>query len=452
MSDVQTSASTSSEATPRTAPNTGPGAQSREARPHTSQTLKHGSVIATPERREGGEVRTLRSSTEPSERSFTDHQKQMLANLDKHGDVAGPEAADAAKLVTTSGSSSAAPPDPAPVVKSAPSAAPAPPAVAAQVPAAAAVPATPPVAPAESAKPDAELTARVERLAEHNKRLVAELDKRRAAPEPDERTKSLDEIERGLTTDFMGSIRKLVALNAGVKDPSSPEVDKLMSSGYSEWTAHELKTQLDPAQRALTEAQRNRLLIDRDKREREATAKATEAKTATEAEQQRDVSVGRQLGQHLETSKHAERYPLMMKHAQTFDRAAPGDLLWAAIRRGIKAGEFTQDTPDDKLIDHYSKEIETYYQSLRDKLVEVPPTSTAPPAQAIVPPTDNKADATQPGVRTITNVSASVAPPTQPVAAASPAPSDDSGPPKRKPKESEEAFRSRAARYRFGGD
>jgi hypothetical protein len=410
MSDAQPTEAPAASPTPAPAesapdrPGAGPAHRAAGELPHVTRTVKHGAVVAEPARAEGDSVRTLRSSSTPA-RSFTEHQRQMLANLDKYDSLTAPAGGDPAERE---------PPAATPAPAGAEQPAPAKPSDAA--------PATP---------PDPDLPARAARLAEHNKRLVARVEQleQHRGGDPDERLQALDAIERGLTTDTLGSIRKLVALNIGAKDAAAPEVDRIMAGVYAEWTAAELKVEMDPARRALLESERNRLLIERDKRDRDAGSKASEARVAAEREQQHHADIGRRLDAHLSEAKHADRFPLLMKHARTFDGQAPGELLYTAIRRGIAAGEFPAGTDDATLINHYSKEIETHYKGLRDQIAE-PATSTAAPAPAPVPPTDKKADATETGVRTITNASASVAPPAPPAKPTTPDPTDKPNPKK----------------------
>lgn len=409
--------STSATAAPTAAPAPAP-------RGHETVKIRHGSVIAAPKERDGGEVSTVRSSTPPQIRSFTEHQREMLKNLDDHGDVRGKDGVSASKTAepATAAIGAAAVAAPAPEAK--------------------------PAAPAAEAKsaPDAELVARAERLAEANKRLVAEVEKHRSGGggEPDERTKALHEIERDLTTDFMGSLRRLVALNAGIKDPASPDVDRLMAGNYALWTEHELKMPLDSGKRAEIGTERNRLLIERDKREREAQAKAAETKAAAEAQTRADAEYVSRLDTELGELKHAEKYPLLMKHAKLFDGLSPAQLLLNSVRAGIKAGEFDPRTPGNDLLHHYSKVIETHYQALRDQIAGAS-ASTATPAQPTVSSTENTAGATTPGARTITNASASVAPPAPP---AKPTPTETDQP---KPKFRTETARRQALAERYFG-
>lgn len=453
MADIQPTTSTTEIS--HTAPSASSGSPAAErgrqadrpVRPVEVTTIKHGSVIATPVRPEGREVVAVRSSSEPKARSFTEHQRQMLDNLDKHGDVNGASAAESTTLATTTGAtpavtSAAAAPADAKTAAATPDA-----------PAAAVAPA--PSAPAIAATPaaDPELAARVDRLVEHNKRLVAELDRRSAAAAtPDERTRALDEIERGLTTDTLASVRKLLALNAGIKDAADPAVDRLLGGLYAELTANELKMPMDAGQRALMEAERTRRLVERDKKDALAAESAKQVKEAESAENERNANVGMQLSQHLESSKHAEQFPLLMRHAATIDKVSPGELVWAAIRHGIRAGESSKDDSDETLINRYSKKIETFYQDHLAKLgitrPEVASTSTAAPAQATVPATENKADASNNGVRTITNASASVAPPAPPAQPTS-QPTDKTVPKKWR---NEDERRQQLAKHHFGSD
>jgi hypothetical protein len=398
-------------------------------RGHETVKIRHGSVVASPEKRDApdkrddNEVSTVRSSTPPQGRSFTEHQRAMLRNLDEHGDVRGKDGVSAPKPEEPTFAGVGA--------------------VAAATPEAKAAPAVADPKPAA----DTELTARANRLAEANKRLVAEIEKHKTsgAAEPDERTKALHEIERDLTTDFMGSLRKLVALNAGIKDAASPDVDRIMAGNYALWTEHELKMPLDAGKRAEIGTERNRLLIERDRRDREAQTRAAEAKTAAEAQTRADAEYVSRLDTELGELNHAEKYPLLMKHARLFDSTTPAQLLLNSVRAGIKAGEVDPKTPGSDLLHHYSKVIETHYQALRDEIAGASATSTATPAQPTVSSTENTAGATTPGARTITNASASVAPPALP---AKPTPTDTD---QAKPKYRNETARRHALAERYFG-
>lgn len=446
----------------------------RSARPHEVVASVVGSLGEKPKvTSTSGAVHVTSYSKGPTGRSFTDHQKQMLENLDKFGDVKG-KSDNAGTTITVREGSRGEPPaetkqDQAPAAKQGepaqePSSTPAP---AAESKPDAKVEARPEAKPEPAAKaePDAELSSRIERLTEHNRRLAAENEQLRGGKyEPDERLKALDQIEETWTTDPIGALRKLVALNAGLKE-DSPEVDRLLSHAYADWTGVELKVPIDPGRRGEIESARNRLLIERDRRKRDSEAARIKAEAEAEQGKQRVTEQVNSLGQRLKEEKHDGKFPLMMEHSQMFDGLRPEQLLFSVIRRGIAAGEFDKDTPDDKLIAHYSAEIEKYYKPRYDKLkahfeTKLEPhfkekfatttsaPSTATPAQASESKTEPVADTHQAGVRTITNASASVAPPAPPAAAAPPA-KNDTPPPKFR---NEDERRRHFARLRFGDE
>jgi hypothetical protein len=457
------------------APNSSP---SRTGRATEVRTVVHNSISSrSTEPREGGIERL--NSPAPSTAGMSDRIRSMLASVDKHGDFrdakpasapaagGGEQIGDAPAEGASEGGAAAQGTESAPAASETPGGSEGGGAAATEGDAPSATTAAPgpaadkaptePAKPAAASQPDPDLIARAARLEEHNAKLLAELETARAKPaaEPDEHTKTLHEIERNLSSDFVGSLRKLMALHAGLKE-DSPDLDQLMAGGYSEWTAKELKLQLDPAQQASIGTRRNTLLIERDKRERDAAAKAAEAKAAADAEQRSNAEYARQLDTHLETVKHGEKYPLMMALAPDLDGMSPGALLRTLVQRGIKSGEIPKEWTGDKLTEHYSNKIEAHYQKHIERIEAVkakakpaaPPTSTAPQAQASDSTTDNKAGApSNTGARTITNASASVAPASPP--AATPSAPTPAGPPKRKAGESEHAFRRRAAAHFF---
>jgi hypothetical protein len=235
-----------------------------------------------------------------------------------------------------------------------------------------------------------------------------------------------------------------------------------MSGLYKEWTASELKVSLDDGARALIGERRNRALIDRDKREREAARKREEDRNRSEEGKRRVQSVIKALGEEL-TTKYAGKYPLLMEHAQLFDNLPPEQALFNAISRGIGAGQHKHDDPDDVLVDHYAKELEARYKpryealerSFSTRLEPIfekkfkPAPSTAPVGQAAASVASNgqAADPSQAGVRTITNASASVAPASPPAAPEQPT-KDDKTPPKWR---NEDERRRYLAELHFGG-
>lgn len=422
----------------------------RAGRPKLTESVVHGGSIDRPDRpkiREGADSHVHVHGGGPANHRLSDRARQMLANLDKHGDINGPKegedrsAGTSAKGVTVI--ETAGTPAPAETEKPAEAAA-------AEVDAAKvgednavdaaakeppAEPEKPVEKPAEPAAPDPKLTAELERLQAHNRKLVSELEARSAPPALDDRLKTLDEIERGIIPDPIGSMERLFALAIGAKDHTDPRVQRFMAGVYGDWTERELKIQMDKAARAEFGTERNRLLIERDKRDRDQGAQSA-AEKAKAAERERSVrDTVTTLDRQLVEAKHAEKYPHLM-NSELFDGISPGQRLFAAIVQGIAAGDWDKVPGDDKLVEHYSmrlnKELEARDQKLRTHYAPKPSTSTATPTPASEPSKDKAADAPakadQAGVRTITNASASVAPPKPPVAAAATAAKDDKPP------------------------
>lgn len=428
---MDTSTGTTSEENTRTvqrgpAPDRG---QMREDRPREVNSFRHGSVIGNDSERSRVPVETLRTDG-AALRSFTDHQRKMLADLDATGNFDTPpvteQSADGGLNGVATGS------DPKPPTTAATTTTTEPPKV--------------DPAPDHVAQLN-EVTQRADRLAEVNRKLVAKLEqseRRRSTQAPDSRMSALDEIERSWTTDPHSAMRRLTALNAGIDDPSSPDVDRILSDIYTEWTAKELKMRPDPAVEALLESRRNRMLFERDRRAREAAEKASTETKTQETQAARDAQVSNGITARLEASKHAERFPLLMQYSSLVDRMTPGELVWRAIQQDIQAGVLDPKADDESLINHASKKIETFYQDYRAKL-SAASQSTAPTTQATVPVADKQADASPSGVRTITNASASVAPAAPPTATT---PSAQAKPQKM----SEESRRRALAAKHFPGD
>lgn len=421
----------------------------RAGRPKLTESVVHGGSIDRPDRpkiREGAADHIHVHGGGPANHRLSDRAKAMLANLDKHGDINGPkEGADKGPGTSTTGVTvveSAGTPAPAsepekPADK--PAEAPAGDKPAEGEPAkepAAAAPEKPVEKPAEPAAPDPKLTAEIERLQAHNRKLVSELEARSGAPALDDRLKALDEIERSIIPDPIGSMEKLFALAIGAKDHTDPRVQKFMSGVYGDWTERELKVPMDRAARAEFGTERNRLLIERDRKER-AAGETTAAEKAKAAERERSVrETVTTLDRQLTEAKHGEKFPHLM-NSELFDGITPGQRLFTAIAQGIAAGDWEKVPSDDKLVEHYSaklnKELEARDQKLRAYYTPKPTTSTATPTPASEPSKDKAADAPakadQAGVRTITNASASVAPPKPPVAAAPATAAKDDKPP-----------------------
>lgn len=437
----------------------------RAARPR--ETVTGAVVPVSTEQREPARNAHVTHVKVQEGRALTDAQRKMLDNLDKHGDVhagqdttvtvrEGSPAAEAkAEPGRAQGSEPAQAPaegakEPAPVPDQKPAATEAKPAGSAK--------------PAEAPVQDAELKARYERVLEHNKRLVDELEARdkAASDAMDDRLKELDAIERDWGSDALGAMRRMVALNAGVK-PDDPMVDRLMGHIYKEWTGAEFKVAMDDGTRAAIGTDRNRLLIERDKRDRAAAQRREEERAKKAEAERRAQSAVKYLEEQL-GSKYAGKYDL--EHAQLFDNVSPAHALFSAISRGIAAGQHKQDDPDDVLIEHYARELEGRYKPRLSRLEEffskklepvfekkfkastpAPSTSTTTPGQPQASEArDQAAGATRDGARTLTNASASVAPPAPP-AETTPA-KEDKQPPKWR---NEEERRRYYARLHFDG-
>lgn len=424
----------------------------RAARPHAVDVTVHGAVTDRGYGRDGADkhVHVHRGGGGPAERVFTDRQRQMLANLDKHGDVNGEGSGGARAGVSTTGVTvvervAGAPAEPEkqaqdggePAKEPDPAAAPTATGGEQAKPDDAKPVETPAEKPAAPAAPDPKLAAELERLQAHNRRLVAELE-HRSTPQLDDRLRALDEIERGFLENPIASLERMAVIATGAKDADAPEVKRFLAGVYGDWTERELKVPMDRAARAEFGTERNRLLMARDRREREAAAKAGEGRSQAERRQQVVRDTVAQLDRQLAANKHADKFPLLMQ-AEDLDGITPGQKLYSAIAHGIAAGDWPELPTDDVLVEHYSKQIEKEYaprdQKLRARYAPKPTPTAATPAQANDSSTEKAADAPakaeQAGVRTITNASASVAPPAPPkeaAPAATPTAKDDKEP------------------------
>lgn len=419
----------------------------RAGRPKLTESVVHGGSVDRPDRpkvREGADTHAHVHGGGPANHRLSDRAKQMLANLDKHGDINGPKEGAREAGTSTAGVTvveTAGTPTPASATSAASTESAAATAeTSTEKPAAGDQPATsepvketpaepakePEKAAAAPAEPDAKLKADLDRLQTHNRKLVAELEARSsAAPALDDRHKELDAIERMAIENPIGALERLFTLAIGAKESKDPAVQRFLSGVYGDWTEQELKVPMDKAARAAFGTERNKHLIDRDRRER-AAGETTAAEKAKAADRERDVrDTVTTLDRQLAESKHGEKYPHLM-NSELFDGITPGQRLFTAIAHGIAAGDWDKVPSDDKLVEHYStklnKELEARDQKLRAHYAPKSPPSTATPTPASEPSKDKAADApskeAQAGVRTITNASASVAPPKPPVATA----------------------------------
>lgn len=381
-----------------------------------------------------------------------DSVRQMLAKMDEP---------DAAPDPKTESSPAAPGPDVAGAARSAVS-----PPASSPTGAAAATP-TPQAAPASD-----EHRARADRFEARNRELVAEVERMKSAPrsELDARLKALDEAEKLYLDNPHAAVRKFLAVVRGVEkyDPEHADVSDEMSGLYKDLTARELKVELDQGEVARRESARTRMLLARDRRERDATSKVTAAPTDTpEAQQaaQHTAIIGNRLAMKQDDGKTVgEAYPLTMKLAERLNGMRPEALILAKIRHGVETGEFEAADPNErdpraierhnqKLIEQAARAIETQYQALSDAFGQARPQQPQPSTAATPTPPDTKAtqDAGRSQVApSITNASASVAPATPP--AKQDAPKEEEQPfHRRRPGESEEKRRLRIAQRHLGG-
>ncbi len=272
------------------------------------------------------------------------------------------------------------------------------------------------VAAAVDDKPDPteEIRADRDRLVEHNRRLVAELEARpktAAKAELSARDKALDEAEKVYLDDSIGAVRMLIATVLGVP-LDSKEVDAELSGLHTDLTSRELNVPLEQSYKATREAGRARQMLARDKRERKAESEAAKVPVVDEAKDSNEAV------SFVESriSKHVESYPLLTAFAEELDGLKPSELICRIIQRDTKSGaiDATKMT-DDQLIEAASKTIEAHYKKIADKFGNLKPLSTTDTTktETTAPLTTSK-DPRTVQARTITNASASVAPATSP--------------------------------------
>lgn len=279
--------------------------------------------------------------------------------------------------------------------------------------------------PVEEKKPDApaaadpELQGRHDRLLKRNQELLSELDgyrKRGGKAELSEREKALDEADRGYLDDSVASVRKLVATSLGVAHDSKEAEEELLHL-YNDLTEKLFSVDLDPSKKALRQAARTKYILARDKRERAAEREQAAKPQGDGGPPAEAISfIGDQV------TKIASKYPLLTSLAEDFDGMQPSHLLFTEIGKRINLGEFEADTPGDKLVEMAAAKIESRYKAIADKLGKATTNNNTAQNASTETPTnaqDAKASPSQgadqkPGVRSVTNAQASVAPATPP--------------------------------------
>lgn len=285
------------------------------------------------------------------------------------------------------------------------------------------------------------------RLAEANRRLVAEFDARSKVPakaEPTTRDKLFAEGYDSYLDDSVGAVRKWLAASLGVDDPNDKSVDAELAFLYTDLTAREVGVPLEPAVDAARKAARATQLLARDKRERKAESEQQKKQPAQNAEAQADQHYSGLVRNEItakdnKTGKSiADEFPMTMAVAESLDGMKPELLIWNVIKRETRAGNFDPTAPNDVLIRKAANLIEQHYAGIYGKFPK-PPTDTAnteAPKPALPAKPANKDTRQSPVARPITNAAAGVAPATPP----KPAPKTEEAPKYKNDKERREAI------------
>lgn len=252
-------------------------------------------------------------------------------------------------------------------------------------------------------------TVRANRLAEHNTRLVAELESLRKAPPAHGDAAVLKEVDGLFTTNPLAGVRKMFARQLGVPEDSK-EITQHLRFLESDLTNDRIGVPFTEDSERDRKAARTLVAIQREMRERKAEETKTEpAPSSDDAE---SVSF---VGNRLAATKHAENYPLLTAWGEYVHGAKPAAVIWQALKHGVAIGELDRNEPFDQLIDKTSKSLESYYQDLLAKAPKAAPTSTATtPAPATPPPEAPKGDPSGQRVPSLTSATTSAAPATMP--------------------------------------
>jgi hypothetical protein len=260
----------------------------------------------------------------------------------------------------------------------------------------------------------AEATARAERVAAHNAKLLVELEAARGKPAS--RSK-LDDAADGYIDDHYAAVRHLIARGLGIDDPEDAAVTAELAALTSDLTSKVFGVSLDTTQQAARDAAKARQALARDKRTRKAESDAAAKGDQATAEASKAEQAATFIGNRLSTKD----YPLLHALSADLDGLPPAQLVWKVIDHASRTGEIDPSKmPDDQLIAHAAKKIETHYQALAGKIGKASPSpSTAQPAPAAEPVAATSASqgATQShGGRKLTAADSSAAPATPPSA------------------------------------
>lgn len=252
-------------------------------------------------------------------------------------------------------------------------------------------------------------TVRANRLAEHNARLVAEVETlRRSPPAAGDDAKALKELDALYTTNPLHAVRKHLARVLGVAEDSKDLVPHLRFL-ESDLTQDRIGVPLTEDSERDRKAARTLVAIQREMRER----KAEETKTDPAPSNGEAESVAF-VGNRIAATKHAETYPLLTAWGEHVHGAKPAELVLRVMRHGVDIGEFDRNEPVDQLIARASQSLEANYQDLLARAPKASSQSTATPASTTVPPEAPKGDPSGQRVPSLTSATTSAAPATMP--------------------------------------
>lgn len=265
----------------------------------------------------------------------------------------------------------------------------------------------------------AEIKAELDRYAEHNRRLVAEIETARKAPAApaDDAGAYID--------DSVGDVRRRIARALGHEDPNHADVTAELQALTLELNAAVFGATLDDAQQAKRDAAKARQALARDTRARKAQGES-QPSSEEAAAKQATAFIGNRLsatrtgsdGKALPALR--DQFPLAAVMAQRPGAPPLEAQIYEIYRRELNTGRFdpARVNDDDYLISEAGKILESHYQDLAETLGKARTPSTAtPPTPAPPAPAPSASDGPPQGHggRTaLTAADSSQAPPTPP--------------------------------------
>lgn len=265
----------------------------------------------------------------------------------------------------------------------------------------------------------AEIKAELDRYAEANRRLVAEMETGRKQPAADDDSDYID--------NSVGAVRRLIAKQLGIADPQHADVTAELNALTLDLNSAMLGAPLEVAHQAARDAAKARQALARDKRTRTAQGDSSSASEEA-ATKQATAFIGNRLsatrsapdGKALPSLR--EQFPLAAAMAGRHGSPPLEAQIYEIYRRELATGRFDPQrlNDDDYLIAEAGKLLESQYQDLAETLgkARTPSTATPPPAPAPAPAAAPSASDGPPqghGGRTaLTAADSSQAPPTPP--------------------------------------